>query len=117
MDGKPFHQDRCRRVSRCRKPRSCRRDCFSPYLLEKCSVLLSPLSGALPGGVSLFLLFFGAALFTSAAAATPPSITTQPSSLIVTQGNSASFTILASGDAPLNYQWRLFGSPLGGATS
>src|SRR5439155_25295875 len=37
----------------------------------------------------------------------PPSITQQPASLVVTQGNSATFSVTATGDAPLSYQWRL----------
>jgi len=46
----------------------------------------------------------------------PPSISQQPSSLVVTQGGSATFSVTASGDAPLSYQWRLNGNNLGGAT-
>lgn len=47
----------------------------------------------------------------------PPGITTQPQSLTVIQGNSASFSIMASGTAPLSYQWSLNGTDLSGATS
>jgi hypothetical protein len=47
----------------------------------------------------------------------PPVITTQPQSLTVIQGNSASFSIVASGTAPLGYQWSLNGTDLPGATS
>jgi hypothetical protein len=39
-------------------------------------------------------------------AATPPAITSQRTSPVVTQGNSGSFSVAASGDAPLTYQWR-----------
>lgn len=46
---------------------------------------------------------------------TPPSIATQPQSQTVSAGNSATFTIGASGDAPLAYQWRKNNSPIGGA--
>jgi hypothetical protein len=46
----------------------------------------------------------------------PPSITTQPVSLIVTQGNNATFSVAATGDPPLNYQWRFGGNSLSGAT-
>jgi uncharacterized repeat protein (TIGR01451 family) len=50
---------------------------------------------------------------------TPPTITAQPQpqSLTVTQGQTASFTVVASGTAPLSYQWSLNGTPLTGATS
>ncbi|MEN9908875.1 MAG: hypothetical protein RLZZ540_2024, partial [Bacteroidota bacterium] len=35
-----------------------------------------------------------------------PSITTQPSNQTVTYGSNASFTVVASGTAPLTYQWQ-----------
>ena len=56
----------------------------------------------------------------SAAALTvsiPPSITTQPSASSVTVGNVASFSVVATGTAPLNYQWRKDGAAISGATS
>ena len=40
-------------------------------------------------------------------AATLPTITTQPSSVSVTAGTTASFTVTASGTSPLSYQWQL----------
>ena len=40
----------------------------------------------------------------------PPAITQQPASLVVTQGNNAVFSVAATGDLPLSYQWR-FGVP------
>lgn len=46
----------------------------------------------------------------------PPAITQQPQSLSVTQGNSASFSVAATGAAPLRYQWRLNGSNVPGGT-
>ncbi|EEF60300.1 beta strand repeat-containing protein [Pedosphaera parvula] len=45
-----------------------------------------------------------------------PTITTQPHSLTVPVGASATFTVAATGTAPLTYQWRLNGSNLFGAT-
>src|ERR1035441_7648687 len=47
----------------------------------------------------------------------PPRITTQPLSQTATQGLNASFSVVASGTAPFNYQWRLNGTVLSGATS
>ena len=47
----------------------------------------------------------------------PPSITTQPANQTVNVGQSASFSVVASGTAPLSYQWQKNGSPIGGATS
>src|SRR5207245_6575276 len=35
----------------------------------------------------------------------PPSITTQPASQTVTAGQTATFSVTASGTAPLSYQW------------
>ena len=46
-----------------------------------------------------------------------PTITTQPASVAVTIGGSASFAVVASGTAPLGYQWRKAGSSLAGATA
>ena len=40
---------------------------------------------------------------------TGPTITQQPMSLTVTQGATATFTVMASGDPPLTYQWRFSG--------
>jgi uncharacterized repeat protein (TIGR01451 family) len=48
---------------------------------------------------------------------TPPLVTQQPSSLTVTQGQNATFSVVSSGSAPLGYQWRFNGSPLGGSTT
>jgi uncharacterized repeat protein (TIGR02543 family) len=46
-----------------------------------------------------------------------PSITTQPQSQSVGQGANATFTVTATGTAPLSYQWRLYGTNIGGATA
>ena len=48
---------------------------------------------------------------------TPPTITTQPVNQSVTAGANVSFSVAASGTAPLSYQWRLNGANLPGATS
>jgi hypothetical protein len=47
----------------------------------------------------------------------PPTITTQPASETVTAGQTATFTVVASGTAPLNYQWQKNGANISGATS
>ena len=49
--------------------------------------------------------------------ATPPSITTQPQSQTVIAGQSASFSVAATGTAPLSYQWRFNGTNIAGATA
>ncbi|MGH7969373.1 MAG: immunoglobulin domain-containing protein, partial [Limisphaerales bacterium] len=47
----------------------------------------------------------------------PPSITTQPQSQTVYAGNPATFTVVASGTAPLSYQWRFQAASISGATA
>jgi hypothetical protein len=46
-----------------------------------------------------------------------PSITTQPTNQIVTSGQTAVFSVVASGTMPLNYQWQKGGANIAGATS
>src|SRR5216110_1189033 len=57
------------------------------------------------------------ATLTVSAAAVAPSITTQPVSQTVTAGQMATFTVVATGTAPLSYQWRKSGTAISGATS
>lgn len=47
----------------------------------------------------------------------PPQITQSPTNVVVSEGASASFTVVATGGVPLSYQWRLFGTNLPGATN
>jgi hypothetical protein len=58
---------------------------------------------------------------TSSAAAltvnSPPAITTQPVSETVTAGQTATFSVVATGTAPLTYQWYRNGAAIGGAAS
>ncbi len=58
-----------------------------------------------------------AATLTVNPAIVPPSITTQPQSVTVTAGQTATFTVVATGTAPLAYQWRRNGVDIAGATS
>jgi hypothetical protein len=46
-----------------------------------------------------------------------PAITKQPANQTVTAGQAATFTVTASGAAPLSYQWQKNGANLSGATS
>ena len=48
---------------------------------------------------------------------TPASITTQPSSLSKCVGNSAAFSIVATGTAPLTYQWKKNGTNASGTST
>lgn len=50
-------------------------------------------------------------------AGNPPTITTQPSDQSITAGGTATFTVAATGSAPLTYQWTFNGANLSGATS
>jgi hypothetical protein len=58
-----------------------------------------------------------AATLTVNAAAVAPSITTQPASQTVTAGQTATFTVAATGTAPLSYQWSKNDAVMSGATS
>ena len=48
---------------------------------------------------------------------TGPTITTQPASQTVTEGATATFSVVASGQGTLTYQWRRGGTAISGATS
>jgi hypothetical protein len=48
---------------------------------------------------------------------TAPSISAQPAAQSVSAGQSATFSVTASGTAPLAYQWQKNGSPIAGATA
>jgi len=48
--------------------------------------------------------------------ATAPQITTQPANQTVSVGQMATFSVVATGTAPLQYQWRKNGSAITGAT-
>lgn len=58
-----------------------------------------------------------AALLTVTPAPTAPAITSPPVSLTVGPGAKASFSVSATGTAPLTYQWRFGGQAIAGATS
>jgi O-glycosyl hydrolase len=46
-----------------------------------------------------------------------PTITAQPVSQTVTAGQTATFTVTATGTAPLSYQWQMNGTAISGATA
>src|SRR5947199_4243293 len=58
-----------------------------------------------------------AATLTVNAAAVAPTITTAPVNQTVTAGQTASFTVVAAGTAPLSYQWQKNGANIAGATA
>ena len=47
----------------------------------------------------------------------PPTITSQPGNVAIYAGSNATFTVVATGTAPLSYQWFFNSSPLTGRTS
>jgi len=51
------------------------------------------------------------------AAPVGPTITTQPANQTVTAGQTATFTVVAGGTAPLSYQWQKNGTNIAGVTS
>ena len=53
-----------------------------------------------------------AATLTVSAAPVAPSITTQPANQTVTAGQTATFSVVASGTAPLSYQWQKNGAAI-----
>ncbi len=65
------------------------------------------------GGSSGILVFHTA--FTSSAV--PPTITVQPAGLTVPSGNSATFSVTATGSTPLSYFWSRNGTPITGANA
>ena len=66
--------------------------------------------------VTLRLLVFLLASMTLAAGQVEPSFTTQPTSQTGTPGGNVTFTVAATGTAPLAYQWYKDGSEVAGAT-
>jgi hypothetical protein len=52
----------------------------------------------------------------STPAAMTPAISTQPASATIVGGNTATFTVMAAGTAPLTYQWQKNGAAVSGAT-
>ena len=65
----------------------------------------------------VMLAIQGAALKAPTPTPTPPSITTQPTDQTVTEGQTAGFTVTATGTTPLTYQWKKNGVNISGATS
>src|SRR2546430_6599101 len=55
--------------------------------------------------------------FTANGATVAPTITTPPANQTVAAGQTATFTVVAGGTAPLSYQWQKNGANIAGATS
>jgi centrosomal CEP192-like protein/immunoglobulin I-set domain protein len=54
---------------------------------------------------------------TQAPSVLAPAITANPANLTVTAGQTATFSVAASGTAPMTYQWKMNGAAISGATS
>jgi hypothetical protein len=54
---------------------------------------------------------------TTPPSSTAPTITTQPGSQSVTVGQTATFSVIGAGTAPLSYQWQTNGTAITGATA
>ena len=59
----------------------------------------------------------GCAGSTAAKPSTPPQMVVPPASQAVTGGQTAAFSVTATGAAPLSYQWNKNGAATSGATS
>ncbi len=80
-------------------------------LMDEVSVYNRPLSAAEVQGI--YLANSGGKCFTPV----PPTITSQPTNQTVFAGQTASFSVLASGTPPLTYQWACNTTNLAGATN
>ena len=76
----------------------------SPFTLT-----LTASNGVLPNATQVFML-------TVQTPVIAPAITTSPQNQQVTEGGSVTFTVVASGTAPLSYQWKKGGADIAGAT-
>jgi hypothetical protein len=70
-----------------------------------------------PGRHDNYAVISGMQIAYSVSGATPPSITTEPQNQTVCASTSASFSVVATGTAPLSYQWTFNGAAIAGATA
>lgn len=68
-------------------------------------------------GLALSLTLAGCGGSNSTSESTAPAISQQPSNVTVTVGQTATFTVVATGSATLSYQWQKATTPIAGATS
>jgi hypothetical protein len=68
-------------------------------------------------GLALSLTLAGCGGSNSTSQSTRPAISQQPSNVTVTVGQTATFTVVATGSATLSYQWQKATAPIAGATS
>lgn len=81
------------------------------------AVTLTPGNGTDASGNAALIATKQIVVNYTVASTSAPTITTQPSSQAVTLGGSATFSVVASGTAPLTYQWYQGYTPIAGATA
>jgi Immunoglobulin I-set domain len=79
--------------------------------------LMNRLFATLMGALLLWFFLSGCNSGSSARQTLTPTVTTQPANQTVTAGQTATFTVVASGTAPLAYQWQKNNSDISGAAS
>src|ERR1700743_3121217 len=84
------------------------------------SILAVRRKATLVFGAALGVMAFGAAACGGGGSTTSSqavAITTQPASQTVATGQTATFKVVATGSAPITYQWQKNGAAISGATS
>ncbi|SJZ37218.1 Putative Ig domain-containing protein, partial [Desulfococcus multivorans DSM 2059] len=71
---------------------------------------------AVPGGSANYSTCADAVKIAPAISSGPPAVTTQPVSRSVAPGETATFSVAATGTAPLSYQWQKNGANIPGAS-
>jgi hypothetical protein len=86
---------------------------FSPVAAQSyaCTLVFTRINGS-----TIVVAVSGSGVSTPALAQ-PPVITSQPISRTVTAGQTANFTVAATGTAPMTYQWKKNGTTISGAMS
>ena len=85
-----------------------------PKLKKRFAALVAPVIGCVIG---IALTACGGGLTLGVAGIQSPNITSQPANQSVAVGQSATFSVAATGSATLGYQWKKNGSNIDGATS
>ena len=85
-----------------------------PKLKKRFAALVAPVIGCVIG---IALTACGGGLTVGVTGIQSPNITSQPANQSVAAGQSATFSVAATGSATLGYQWKKNGSNIDGATS
>ncbi len=96
---------------------------IAPGMTATFSASFAPtVAGSATGSISLVSNAVGSPLSislsgTAVSAVIAPGISSQPVNQTVTAGQTAAFSVVATGSSPLSYQWRKNGTAINGATS